>query len=75
MNKKDIRILKVMLFALFSVFSLVIWGVGIAIQSEIVKIDQHLGLPSVCLILLVQAVLYWRLGRQISRIDREAKDW
>jgi len=74
-DKKQIRILKAMLLALFSIFSLLTWGLGIAIQSYIVKIDRILGFPSACLILFVQAVLYWRLGRQISRIDREAKDW
>lgn len=75
MNRKDIRILKVMLLGLFTVLSLMTFGFGIAIQSKIAEISRPLGFAITSLIFIIQAFLYWRLGRQFSRIDREAKDW
>jgi hypothetical protein len=75
MNRKDIRILKVMLLGLFTVVSLMTFGLGIAIQFKIAEISRPLGFAITSLIFIIQAFLYWRLGRQFSRIDREAKDW
>jgi hypothetical protein len=75
MNKKDIRIMKVMLLTLFTVGSLMTWGFGSAIQSKIAEINGLLGFAITCLVFFVQAFLYWRLGRQFSKIDREAKGW
>jgi hypothetical protein len=67
--------MKVMILALFTMFSLMVWGFGIAIESKVAEINGQVGFAITCLTFFLQAFLYWRLGRQFSRIDREAKDW
>ena len=75
MNRKDIRILKVMLLALFAIFSFLVFGIGISVIKWLENVGSLFEYLAVLILGFTQSFLYWRLGRQFSRIDREAKNW